>query len=165
MLVGALAVALGFGLWRALTDGRFRGTHAIRDEHHRVVEPGGRPRPTVSKPPQPTGEPTPEPASLLAGTPWADQLGDRATLLQFSSAFCAPCRTTRHLLHDVAERTPGVTHVEVDAEHNLDLVRRLGVMRTPTTLVLDPAGRELVRATGAPRREQVEAALLGHGVG
>jgi hypothetical protein len=32
-------------------------------------------------------------------------------------------------------------------------------MRTPTTLVLDAAGREVTRATGAPRKEQVLAAL------
>src|SRR3954447_12446278 len=38
--------------------------------------------------------------------------GERATLVQFSSAFCAPCRTTRGLLADVAETVPGVRHVE-----------------------------------------------------
>ena len=96
---------------------------------------------------------------MLAGTPWAAELGTRATLLQFSSAFCAPCRTTRHVLADVAARHDGVTHIEVDAEGHLDLVRRLGILRTPTTLVLDRAGREHTRASGAPRREQVESAL------
>ena len=54
------------------------------------------------------------------------ELGERATLLQFSSAFCAPCRATRRTLAEVAAMVPGVTHVEVDAEHHLDLVRRLG---------------------------------------
>jgi hypothetical protein len=33
------------------------------------------------------------------------------------------------------------------------------VLRTPTTLVLDAAGREVSRAAGAPRRDQVLAAL------
>ena len=51
-------------------------------------------------------------------------LGERATLLQFSSAFCAPCRATRRVLGEVAGLVPGVTHVEVDAEHHLDVVRR-----------------------------------------
>ena len=54
---------------------------------------------------------------------------------------------------------PGVEHLEVDAEHHLELVRRLGILRTPTTLVLDAAGREVTRAAGAPRKEQVLAAL------
>jgi hypothetical protein len=31
-------------------------------------------------------------------------LGERATLLQFSSAFCRPCVATRHVLDAVAER-------------------------------------------------------------
>ena len=54
-----------------------------------------------------------------------------------------------------------MTHVEVDAEEHLDLVRRLGVLRTPTTLVLDASGREITRASGAPRAGQVLAALEG----
>jgi thiol-disulfide isomerase/thioredoxin len=99
--------------------------------------------------------------SVLAGTAYDGQRGDRATLLQFSSAFCAPCRATRRILGDVATSVPGVAHVEVDAEEHLDLVRRLGVLRTPTTLVLDAEGREITRATGAPKTAQVLAALDG----
>jgi hypothetical protein len=59
----------------------------------------------------------------------------------------------------VAAVVPGVEHLEIDAEHHLDLVRRLGILRTPTTLVLDGAGSEVARAAGAPRKEQVIAAL------
>ena len=145
VVVVAVVLALGFGLYRAAVDGRFRGTHRLR------LGGQGAPASVVE-----TTQP-----SVLTDTPWADQLGERATLLQFSSAFCAPCRTTRHILADVAARHDGVTHIEVDAEHHLDLVRRLGVLRTPTTLVLDGAGLEWTRAAGAPRREQVESALAG----
>jgi thiol-disulfide isomerase/thioredoxin len=86
-------------------------------------------------------------------------LGERATLVQFSSAFCQPCRATRRVLADVAGVVPGVEHVEIDAESHLDLVRRLDVRRTPTTLVLDARGRVTSRASGQPRKEQVVAAL------
>jgi thiol-disulfide isomerase/thioredoxin len=86
-------------------------------------------------------------------------LGERATLLQFSSAFCAPCRTTRSVLDRVSQAVPGVVHVEVDAESHLDLVRRLDITRTPTTLVLDGAGREVRRATGVPRNDEVLGVL------
>ncbi|TAL25432.1 MAG: thioredoxin, partial [Frankiales bacterium] len=72
--------------------------------------------------------------------------GERATLVQFSSAFCAPCRATRRILSEVVELVPGVAHVEVDAEQHLELVRRLDIRKTPTTLVLDAAGREVRRA-------------------
>jgi hypothetical protein len=63
------------------------------------------------------------------------------------------------VLDDVARSTPGVAHVEVDAEQHLDLVRRLDILRTPTTLVLGADGREITRATGAPTRQQVLTAL------
>src|ERR671937_307943 len=51
------------------------------------------------------------------------ELGERATLVQFSSAFCAPCRATRRVLTEVAGMVEGVNHVEIDAESHLDLVR------------------------------------------
>jgi len=86
-------------------------------------------------------------------------LGDRATLVQFSSAFCQPCRATRRVLDDVTGMVDGVAHVEVDAEANLDLVRRLNVLRTPTVLVLDAKGQVVRRASGAPRKADVIAAL------
>ena len=86
-------------------------------------------------------------------------LGERATLIHFSSAFCAPCRATRTMLTDVADRVDGVAVVEIDAESQLELVRRLDVMRTPTVLVLDPRGAIVRRASGLPRRDQVLSAL------
>ena len=86
-------------------------------------------------------------------------LGERATLVQFSTAFCQPCRATRRVLADVSSTVPGVAHVEVDAESHLDLVRRLDVRRTPTVLVLDAEGRIVRRASGQPRPVDVVAAL------
>ncbi|MER6459245.1 TlpA family protein disulfide reductase [Streptomyces sp. NPDC001288] len=87
------------------------------------------------------------------------ELGDRATLVQFSSAFCAPCRATRRVLGEVAGMVPGVAHVEIDAEDRLDLVRELEILKTPTVLVLDADGRVVRRATGQPRKADVIAAL------
>ena len=139
VLAVAVVAALGLGLWRVASDGRFRGTHRVRGAD------------------QPSPEAGPE--SVLTGTSYDGQLGERATLLQFSSAFCAPCRATRRVLEDVAAIVPGVRHVEVDAEHHLDLVRRVGILRTPTTLVLDPLGREVSRASGAPTKQAVIASL------
>lgn len=137
MVVVALVLATAFGLFRAFTDGRFRGTHRVRGAE----------------------QSTEVPVSVLDGADLEHDLGERATLLQFSSAFCAPCRATRRVLADLAGVVPGVEHIEVDAEHHLELVRRLGVLRTPTTLVLDRHGQEVTRAMGALRKEQVLAAL------
>lgn len=139
VLVVALVAATAFGLYRAARDGRFRGTHAVRGA-------------------VPDAE-TPAAESVLAGVDLDHELGERATLLQFSSAFCAPCRATRRVLGEVVDVVPGVVHVEVDAEQHLDLVRRLGVLRTPTTLILDGAGREVSRAAGAPTKDAVLATL------
>jgi thiol-disulfide isomerase/thioredoxin len=85
--------------------------------------------------------------------------GERATLLQFSTAFCAPCRATRRVLAEVAAMVPGVAHVEIDAEAHLALVRALEIESTPTTLVLDADGRVVRRAAGVPRKADVIAAL------
>jgi thioredoxin-like negative regulator of GroEL len=137
VLVAALVLATAFGVFRAVRDGRFTGTHKVKG----VAESD-----------------TPAPG-VLDGTDIEHTLGERATLLQFSSAFCAPCRVARRVLMEVAEIVPGVTHVEIDAEHHLELVRRLGITRTPTTLILDAAGREVSRAQGAPNKSEVVATL------
>jgi thiol-disulfide isomerase/thioredoxin len=148
VLLATVAAALAFGVYRAYADGRFRGTHAVRG----ADESGGRvaSAASVSRP----GEPDADLLAALDG-----DLGTRATLVQFSSAFCAPCRATRRVLGDVAQTVPGVVHHEIDAEHHLDLVRRLKVLRTPTTLVLDDRGVEVARASGAPTKAQVVAQL------
>ncbi|MER7106817.1 TlpA family protein disulfide reductase [Streptomyces sp. NPDC000229] len=87
------------------------------------------------------------------------ELGARATLVQFSSAFCQPCRATRRTLAEVARMVDGVAHVEIDAERHLALVRELDIARTPTVLVLDREGRIVRKAAGQPRRADVIAAL------
>jgi thiol-disulfide isomerase/thioredoxin len=104
--------------------------------------------------------PTSAPAEVtLAAADLGSDLGERATLVQFSTAFCQPCRATRRVLDDVSRTVPGVRHVEIDAESHLDLVRRLDVRRTPTVLVLDGQGRVVRRASGQPRPADVIAAL------
>ncbi|CAM5684052.1 Thioredoxin OS=Streptomyces canus OX=58343 GN=AQI96_39805 PE=4 SV=1 [Streptomyces canus] len=95
----------------------------------------------------------------LGAAELGEELGERATLVQFSSAFCAPCRATRRVLGEVAGMVPGVAHVEIDAEKNLDLVRELDILKTPTVLVLDADGRVVRRATGQPRKADVIAAV------
>lgn len=95
----------------------------------------------------------------LGAAELGEGLGERATLVQFSSAFCAPCRATRRVLTEVAGMVPGVRHVEIDAEDRLELVRELEILKTPTVLVLDADGRIVRRATGQPRKADVIAAL------
>lgn len=85
--------------------------------------------------------------------------GERATLLQVSTAFCAPCRTAHRVLARVAATVPGVRHVDVDVADAPGLAAALAVTSTPTVVVLDAAGRVVVRAQGVPSPGQVLAAL------
>jgi thiol-disulfide isomerase/thioredoxin len=103
--------------------------------------------------------PAGEPRARLAAADLGAALGARATLVQFSTVFCAPCRVTRRILDEVSALVDGVAHIEVDAESHLELVRRLDVRRTPTVFVLDGGGRVVKRASGQPRKADVIAAL------
>jgi len=85
--------------------------------------------------------------------------GLRATFVQFSTPMCAKCPPTRDLLLRVADDDPYVSHIEIDASEHLDLARRLDIMRTPTTLVLDADGVVVSRMNGAPSEAQARAAL------
>ena len=148
VLMGVLALATAFGLYRRATDGALRPVEIPADVKDAVPVPG-----------TPSGSGHGHEGDRLSADELGVALGDKATLVQFSSAFCAPCRTTRVVLEEVATMVNGVTHVEVDAESHLALVRRLDVRRTPTVLVLDADGLVRVRAAGAPRKADVIAAL------
>lgn len=87
------------------------------------------------------------------------ELGARVTMVQFSSAFCSPCRATKALLEDMVKTMPDVHYAHIDAEVNLELVRKLDVRSTPTTLFLNRDGVEVGRAMGTPKRSQVLAAV------
>lgn len=145
VLVAVLAVASGFGVWRRRTDGIVHVQQPLQQAE------------AVDK--VNAGTATAVAGPVLTADRIGRDLGSRATLLQFSSAFCQPCRAAKVVLADVASRVEGVEHVEIDAESHLELVREVGILRTPTTLVLDGSGRITARAAGVPRREQVLAAL------
>ncbi|NUR72998.1 MAG: thioredoxin family protein [Hamadaea sp.] len=104
-----------------------------------------------------TVPPSGQEAPMLQELGW--QPGTPLTLLQFSSAFCAPCRATRVLCEQAAQTIDGVRHVEVDAESHLDAVRALGILRTPTVLLVDGEGHIVRRASGQPTRAQLLGAI------
>ena len=97
----------------------------------------------------------PKLTAAIVGT----ELGSRATMVQFSSAFCTPCRATKALLEDMVKTMPDVHYAHIDAESHLELVRKLDIRSTPTTLFLNGAGVEVGRAMGTPKRAQVQAAI------
>jgi thiol-disulfide isomerase/thioredoxin len=96
-----------------------------------------------------------------------DRLGVRAgeadlTVVQFSTAFCGPCRATRARLQQLQVTRPGLAVVQVDAESHLDEVRELDVRRTPTLFFLDRGGRVVGRSSGAPAPASLAALVDAH---
>ena len=85
--------------------------------------------------------------------------GSRLTILQFSTTFCSECRTAKAIVKDVVKDSKDITYIEVDAESNLELVRRVDIRSTPTTIFLDSKGFEIARAKGAPKRDQLIKAI------
>ena len=142
--VAVLAAASAFGMIWKTRSGRLRAGAALA---------------AAGRGPAPGGGQRADAGPVLTGAELGHPLGGRATLVQFSTAFCAPCRATRALLADVAGLVDGVAHVEIDAESRLDLVRRLDIRRTPTVLVLGADGHVTRRASGQPRKADVLAAL------
>ncbi|GIE54332.1 hypothetical protein Ani05nite_78660 [Amorphoplanes nipponensis] len=186
LIVVTVVLVLGTvaGLWRRRVDGRLLSAGVPAGGAGRPVGGAGFDGPasggSASSGPASSGPASSGPASSgptsrgpgLSGDPSAAgqriepdllaRLGVEpapATLLQFSSAFCAPCRAVRRVSAEVAGLLPGVRHVEVDAESHLDAVRALGIWRTPTLLVLDSTGRVVKRATGVPGKAQLIAVL------
>jgi thiol-disulfide isomerase/thioredoxin len=119
----------------------------------------GQLRPTGPRGSSGPAGPLPASRDTLSAADLRHDLGTRATLVQFSSAFCAPCRATRQILGEVAGMVDGVQHVEIDAESRLDLVRRLNILSTPTVLVLGPEGEIARKASGQPRKADVIAVV------
>ena len=135
VLVVVLAAAIAFGIYRTRTSGRPQPPRendsfiSLSGQHSAFSE-------------------------AVSG-----KLGSRATLVQFSTVFCQPCRATRRILDEVRSMVDGVEIIHVDAEDNLELVRELDVRRTPTILVLDASGAIVKRAVGQPRKADVIAAI------
>ena len=90
---------------------------------------------------------------------FAGAYGKRVTILQFSTTFCSQCRAAKSLISDVVKDEKDISYLEIDAESNLALVRKVDVRSTPTTIFLDKDGYEIARATGAPKRDQLQKVI------
>lgn len=155
VVAAVLALGTGIGWWRRRTEGRFRP--AVEPRTRPVVATAAGTLPIVGVAQADAG---PAPEAIDNELLVALGVGPApATLLQFSSAFCAPCRALRRVSSEVAAMVPGVQHIEIDAESHLEAVRALGIWRTPTLLVLDADGRVVKRATGVPGKPQLIAVL------
>jgi thiol-disulfide isomerase/thioredoxin len=153
VLVVVLAAASAAGLGLRARSGRFQSRRSTPISARTVPGDSG---------------PAPASGPALTAAELGAPLGERATLVQFSTEFCTYCGPTRELLAEVAGGRPGVAFVEIDAADRMDLTRRLRVMATPTVLVLGPDGVIERRSSGQQRRSDLLAAVgavLGEGGG
>jgi thioredoxin len=82
-----------------------------------------------------------------------------AVLVDFTAAWCAPCRALSPIVARVADETSGrvlVASVDVDACPNL--AARFQIRGMPTLVVFQD-GREIARRTGLTNQEGVRALL------
>lgn len=161
VLIGAVVIGVALSVFKSRFDGRFRGTRPVKVAGRAEVQETATQAASdaAAQAGAAHSEAHDDDTERLSAADIGEQLGERATLLQFSSAFCAPCRATRRTLAEVESMVEGVRHIELDAESHLALVRRLDILRTPTVLVLDATGAIVTRASGQPRKPDVIAAL------
>lgn len=87
--------------------------------------------------------------------PGLAELGQTATLVQFSTEFCASCPGTRRLLQRIVYDRDDLIHIDVDLTNDPALASRLHILQTPTVFVLDGRGRLASRIGGTPRRDSL----------
>lgn len=155
-LIVALVVATAVGAAVRLFAGKVR----FASRTPRPNSPSPSPVDAVPEGSRDDSPVSPAPDALTAADLGA-QLGDRATLVQFSTEYCAYCGPTREALGEIAGNRAGVAVVEVDAAWRMDLAKRLRVFTTPTVLVLGPDGLVAARSSGRPRKAELEQAVRG----
>jgi thiol-disulfide isomerase/thioredoxin len=87
------------------------------------------------------------------------KLGEKLTLLQFSSDFCSSCKQTTILLENIEKAHEGLLHIDLDLAERLDLAKTFNILTTPTTLILDSKGSVVSRIVGAPKIATIEAEI------
>ena len=89
----------------------------------------------------------------------AVKLGEKLTLLQFSSDFCSSCKQTSVLLESIEKAQEGLLHIDLDLAERLDLAKTFNILTTPTTLILNSKGSVVSRIVGAPKLATIESEI------
>lgn len=95
--------------------------------------------------------------------PGAPTFGSQATLLQFSTEVCTPCKVTHTLLNRLASELGGgtgeINHIDIDVSSRPEIANRFNLLQSPTTFILDGNGVLRARIGGAPKHSEVKAEL------
>ena len=80
---------------------------------------------------------------------------DAPVVVDFTAAWCPPCRVMSPILDELAEEHPDVRFVKLDVDDNVDTAVRYGVLSMPTFMVFR-GGEPVLKLVGArPKRRFV----------
>lgn len=82
-------------------------------------------------------------------------VGEKGTvLLDFFAEWCGPCRMVLPIVDEIAGERADVAVGKVNVENENELASKFGVFSIPTLVVLKD-GKEVRRAVGARRKDQI----------
>jgi thioredoxin 1 len=81
---------------------------------------------------------------------------DAPVVVDFTAAWCPPCRVMSPILDELAEERPDVRFVKLDVDDNTDTAVKYGVLSMPTFMVFR-GGEPVLKLVGArPKRRFVD---------
>ena len=87
---------------------------------------------------------------------------DAPVVVDFTAAWCPPCRVMSPIVDELAKERPDVRFVKLDVDDNVDTAVRYGVLSMPTFMVFR-GGEPVLKLVGArPKRRfasELEAVL------
>ena len=81
---------------------------------------------------------------------------DKPVVVDFTAAWCAPCRVMGPVLEELATEREDVRFVKLDVDSNQETVARYGVMSMPTFVVFDGGEPVLTLVGSRPKRRLAE---------
>jgi thioredoxin 1 len=83
---------------------------------------------------------------------------DKPVLVDFTAAWCPPCRVMNPILAELANERDDLRVVSLDVDDNQETAARYGVLSMPT-FMLFRAGEPVLRLVGSRPRKRLEAEL------
>lgn len=81
---------------------------------------------------------------------------DRPVVVDFTAAWCAPCRVMGPVLDELASEREDVRFVKLDVDANQTTAARYGVMSMPTFMVFNGGEPVLTLVGSRPKRKLAE---------